>query len=236
MLLTAGLIFLLAGFVKGVVGLGLPAIAMGLLSLSMPPVQAATLLLLPTLVSNAVQVLPLRDAGAILRRIWPLILGVVAGIVLGFALWGGLAGRGAEQALGVLLMVYAGLGFTAWKPRLPERSAVPVGLVTGGIAAATGVFVLPATFWLQSIGLGRADFVRALGLSLGISSLAMGVMLARMPSFGLDDVAASALALAPVLAGQWAGTRLRHRLSEAAFRRVFLVGLMALGFWLVLKG
>lgn len=45
-------VFLLAGFVKGVIGLGLPTVAVGLLSLVMPPVQAAALLILPSMVTN----------------------------------------------------------------------------------------------------------------------------------------------------------------------------------------
>ena len=35
--------FILAGTVKGVIGLGLPTVAMGLLGLAMPPAQAAAL-------------------------------------------------------------------------------------------------------------------------------------------------------------------------------------------------
>ena len=42
MLLTTT-VFLLAGLVKGVVGLGLPTLAMALLALAMPPAQAAAL-------------------------------------------------------------------------------------------------------------------------------------------------------------------------------------------------
>ena len=45
--------FLLAGLVKGVIGLGLPTVAMGLLGLVMPPAQAAALLLVPSLVTKA---------------------------------------------------------------------------------------------------------------------------------------------------------------------------------------
>jgi uncharacterized protein len=37
-------IFVLAGFVKGVIGLGLPTVAMGLLALLMTPAQAAAVL------------------------------------------------------------------------------------------------------------------------------------------------------------------------------------------------
>ncbi|NCY25738.1 MAG: hypothetical protein EBX37_13080, partial [Alphaproteobacteria bacterium] len=53
--IAIALIFTLAGLVKGVVGLGLPTIAMGLLGLWLPPLQAASLLLVPSIVTNMVQ-------------------------------------------------------------------------------------------------------------------------------------------------------------------------------------
>ena len=56
------LAFLLAGFVKGVIGLGLPTVAMALLTLAMPPAEAAALLILPSLVTNLVQMRPLPEA------------------------------------------------------------------------------------------------------------------------------------------------------------------------------
>jgi hypothetical protein len=39
-------VFTLAGFAKGVIGLGLPAISMGLLAVVMPPIEAAAILIL----------------------------------------------------------------------------------------------------------------------------------------------------------------------------------------------
>ncbi len=44
--------FLLAGFVKGVVGMGLPPVAIGIMALTMPPAQAAALVLVPDFVTN----------------------------------------------------------------------------------------------------------------------------------------------------------------------------------------
>ena len=44
--------FMLAGTVKGVIGLGLPTVAMGLLGLAMLPAQAAALLIIPSTVTN----------------------------------------------------------------------------------------------------------------------------------------------------------------------------------------
>ena len=47
--------FVLAGFVKGVIGLGLPTVAMGLLAVVMTPAQAAALLTLPSFLTNVWQ-------------------------------------------------------------------------------------------------------------------------------------------------------------------------------------
>ena len=47
--------FVLAGFVKGVIGLGLPTVAMGLLAIVMTPAQAASLLVVPSLLTNVWQ-------------------------------------------------------------------------------------------------------------------------------------------------------------------------------------
>src|SRR5688500_12206198 len=65
--------FLLAGFVKGVVGLGLPTIAMGLLSLAVAPAEAAVLLIVPSLVTNVWQLVAGPRVGALLRRLWPMM-------------------------------------------------------------------------------------------------------------------------------------------------------------------
>ncbi len=45
-------VFAVAGMIKGTIGLGLPAVSMGLLSLVISPFQAATLLIIPSMVTN----------------------------------------------------------------------------------------------------------------------------------------------------------------------------------------
>ena len=40
-------VFLLAGFVKGVIGLGLPPVSMGLLAVAMPPAHALAIVIVP---------------------------------------------------------------------------------------------------------------------------------------------------------------------------------------------
>ncbi len=65
--------YLLAGFVKGVIGLGLPTVAIGLLGLLMTPAQAAAILVVPSLVTNIWQCTAGGDVLALVRRMWPLL-------------------------------------------------------------------------------------------------------------------------------------------------------------------
>ncbi|MFM9438219.1 uncharacterized protein ACFDR9_005322 [Janthinobacterium sp. CG_23.3] len=231
--------FWLAGTVKGAVGLGLPTVAIALLSLLMTPMEAAALLLLPSLLTNLWQLAAGPDCAPLLRRLWPLLLGVCAGTAAGAALAQRLRADWAGGALGLALMVYAALGLVAvsWSvPARLERWLAPlVGAATGVVSAATGVFVLPAVAYLQALGLGRDQLVQAMGLAFTVSTLALALQLAWSGALHWRGAGASALALLPALAGMATGQWLRRKMPQALFRRCFFTALMALGGQLLLR-
>jgi uncharacterized membrane protein YfcA len=237
--LYAVLTFLLAGFVKGVIGLGLPTIAMGLLAATMPPAEAAALLIIPSFVTNVWQMLAGPHLAAITRRLWPMMVGVCVGTIAGGGLITTVPAHVASAALGTALTLYAVMGLLSLRIEAPagtESWLSPlVGAVTGLITAATGVFVVPAVAYLQAIGLGKDALVQALGLSFTVSTVALAVVLARANAFPSTLAFASLLALLPAIAGMYVGQLALARLSEATFRRVFFAGLLALGAYLVLR-
>ena len=73
--------FLAAGLVKGVTGMGLPTVAMGLLGTVMPPAAAAAILVVPSFVTNLWQLFSGPALGPLLRRLWPMMLCIVIGTV-----------------------------------------------------------------------------------------------------------------------------------------------------------
>jgi len=140
--------------------------------------------------------------------------------------WSGLA-------LGVTLVVYAGYALVAPTFDVPSRLepwlAPVVGFVTGTMTGATGVFVMPAVPYLQSLQLSKDDLVQALGLSFTVSTLALAAGLVAHAAFRVDQLGLSTLALIPAVVGMWLGRIVRRRISPQRFRQLFLSLLLLLG-------
>ncbi|MBA8878844.1 sulfite exporter TauE/SafE family protein [Phyllobacterium myrsinacearum] len=238
-LLLIVLTFFLAGIVKGITGMGLPTVAMGILGTIMPPAGAAALLLVPSFVTNVLQLLSGPSFAALALRLWAMMLTILLGTIAGSWLMANDTAGWTTMGLGAALMIYAGFSLFARQlsvPRHLEPFLSPlVGVVTGVITGATGVFVIPAVPYLQSLGLTKDDLIQALGLSFTVSTVALAIGLTSGGALQLDSLSTSALALAPALLGMWCGQKIRNAISPATFRRWFLICLLLLGLELVLK-
>jgi uncharacterized membrane protein YfcA len=215
-LIVATLTFLIAGFV---IGLGLPTVSMGLLSLVMAPAKAASLLIVPSFVTNVWQLAAGPSFGRLARRLWPMLAGVVVGTLAGTgSLTGSHAGQ-AATALGVLLVLYAVLGLTSVRfsaaPTAEWWLGPLIGALTGLATAATGVFAIPAVPYLGALNLDKEDMIQALGLSFTVSTIALAASLAAGGAFALGDIGASTAALAPALLGMAAGGRVARPVQRA---------------------
>jgi uncharacterized membrane protein YfcA len=223
-----------------VIGMGLPTVAIGLLGLVMPPAQAAAILVIPSLATNIWQLLAGPAFGALIVRLWPMMLGICLGTWAGAGVLTGSNSALASTLLGVALLVYAAVGLFARRFHVPETMErwlnLPIGIGTGLVTGATGVFVLPAVPYLQALKLEREDLIQALGLSFTASTVAMGAVLWDEGVFALSLMGVSLLALLPALAGMWLGTWLRSRIAADTFRRLFFLGLLLLGAHLSLRG
>jgi uncharacterized membrane protein YfcA len=216
--------FLLAGFVKGVIGLGLPTVSIGLLGLLMTPAQAAAILVVPSLVTNVWQAAVGRTLLELARRLWPLLAGTCIGTVIGVALLPRDDNGRATVWLGLALAIYAVLGLVKVQFSVPRHAETWLGLLmgtaTGAITVATGIFVMPG----------------ALGLSFTVSTITLAAALAYTGHVQKSLAWPSIVALAAALVGMGLGQLTRGRIKAETFRLCFFVGLMLLGIHLALRG
>jgi hypothetical protein len=219
--------------VKGVTGMGLPTVAMGVLGAVMSPLTAAAILIIPSFVTNVWQMLAGRDTLRLMRRLWAMMLCIVIGTLLGTRLlvivdpvWSG-------RALGLGLIAYAAyalfLPTLSVPARLESWLSPVIGIVTGLLTGATGLFTIPAVPYVQSLGLQKDELVQALGLSFTVSTVALAGGLLVHDAFRLDQLGLSLLAVIPALAGMWSGSIVRQKISPKIFRRCFLLLLIILG-------
>ncbi|WP_411697155.1 sulfite exporter TauE/SafE family protein [Citrobacter freundii] len=202
--------FVLAGMVKGVTGMGLPTVAMGILGSLISPVAAAAMLLTV----------------------------VVATLLASAWITGGDTTR-TQFALGVALVAYAIWTLAGKKitvaPQREKSYSLVIGFVTGLLTGGTGVFVMPAVPWIQSLGFEKDELVQALGISFTFSTLALALGLWWHNALPVQSLSLSALAIVPALIGQWIGTRVRRVISPLVFKRCFLFCLVGLGTEMMLR-
>jgi uncharacterized protein len=236
LLLLIAAAFLLAGFVKGVIGLGLPTVAMGLLAVTMQPSHALAIVIVPAIVTNIWQTFVgpyLRD---IIRRLWPLMVGTVIGIWLNSGMLTGPYARYGTIVLGILLVIYAIIGlkkFSFSVPRSDEKwIGGIVGVMTGVVSAATGVQVIPSMPFMQAIGMEKDELVQALGVFFTVATLALAFNLTAAGLLTAATALPGAIAMACAFAGMFIGQAVRSRMQPDVFRRWFLIAMILLGIYL----
>jgi uncharacterized membrane protein YfcA len=229
-------VFLLAGFVKGVLGLGLPTVSMGLLAVTMQPSRALAIVIVPAVITNIWQTFGgpyLRD---IVRRLWPLMLGTVVGIWLNAGMLTGPSGRYGSIVLGALLVIYAIVSLSKFSFTVARRDEKwvggVVGVMTGMVSAATGVQVIPSMPFMQAIGMEKDELVQALGVFFTVATLALGFSLTSAGLFSAATAWPGAVAMAGSFAGVFIGQAVRSRMQPEVFRRWFLIGMIFLGLYL----
>ncbi|MGK0543907.1 MULTISPECIES: sulfite exporter TauE/SafE family protein [unclassified Halomonas] len=231
------LIFVLAGLVKGVLGMGMPTVLLALLTVTLGLPDAMALMLVPTVITNVWQALVGGQLLSLCRRLWGFLLMACVGVWPGVWVLSRVDARWLSLLLGGLLILYAALNLSGRQLRFrgSHTQAGWLGACNGLLTGLTGSSVFPGVPFLQSIGLPRDALVQAMGLLFSLSTLSLALALGERELLSVDQLQASCLALLPAGLGMWLGAELRRRLSEARFRQVFLMGLLAMGGYLVIR-
>ncbi|MFU2070975.1 sulfite exporter TauE/SafE family protein [Bordetella hinzii] len=240
LLAVAAATFIVAGIVKGTLGVGLPLVAVPMLSFVLPPLTAISLLVVPVLASNFWQAIKAVEPKRALRRFRglsaALCISTIVSVRLALSLPTDLLNLlvACSVVCAVILMVYR--PDSAIPPQREGKLGVLVGVLAGamgGVSSMTGPFIIT---YLLALRLPREAFIGGISIIYLFGMIPLYASLAVYGRLGLTEMVYSAMALAPMALGMMLGRKLRGLLSEGAFRNVLLGFLSMLALLLIGKG
>jgi uncharacterized protein len=229
-----------AGLLKGIIGVGMPVVALPLLSQFIDIKSAAMLLSMPLIFSNLPQALEGGKTGRCLMQLMPVILGTVPGLFLGVRVLLALDADVAKIIAGLVLMGVGGVTLLAPKLQLRSRLVLPTGItfgffggILGGIAAMPGPLVF---IFLLAKGLRGKAFTKEASLYLVVSAGLLAILLTASRQFTWPDVLVSTAAMLPVVLGMYFGQHIRDKIAPEAFKKLVLIAVIAAGAELLRHG
>lgn len=232
------LTFLLAGTVKGVIGLGLPTISLAILTLAFDLASAMALMLIPSFATNLWQGAVGGHHRVVVRRLWPFMLPATLMVGVGAIALSRFQHDWLSLLLGVLIVAYALVSLAGWRPTITEAQNRWIGPLTGVLngllTGMTGSFVVPGVLYLNSLGLERDAIVQAMGMLFTFATIGLALSLGGAGFLTMDMGLVSLIGLPPAIGGMIVGQRLRAMLSPDRFRRVFFSALLIMGGYIVL--
>lgn len=237
--LVMGLALAAGAIVKGATGMGLPLIALPVLTAAFGLQHAVGLMVIPLIVTNAWQVWRFRrEAGSGAMGFLPRFLAAgVAGILIGTWALTTLPERLLVLGLGLMLLAYVALKLFNPHIGLPAPAARRFGPLAGAgggmLQGATGVSAPIGVTFIHAMNLGRDPHVFAVSamfLTYAVSQLpALWLLGVMQPEWLLQGV----LALVPILIFMPLGQAISGRLSRKAFDWLILVFLGGIGLKMV---
>jgi len=227
------------GVIKGTLGVGLPLLAVPVMSLFISSTQAIALVSVPVLVSNIWQVWQEGSLKASLKRFWPLML-TQALMTIGSVYWT-LSFSVSELNRVLAFALILAVVLMAFKPSFnipPEKEPMTsalVGVTSGLLGGASSLMGPIVISYMMSLKLHRDEFVGCISVIYLNAAWPLYLAMWGFGRMSLDDIAYSFLAIIPMFLGLYAGQKIRHHLSEETFRRALLGFLSVVAVMLVFR-
>jgi uncharacterized protein len=215
------------GFVKGIVGIGLPLVATPLLTYGFSLKTAVALMVLPMMTTNLFQAFQGGMFLTSLQRFWPLLATLLVAVSLSTKLLVVLPQQLLCLVVGLVIIVVPSIAQLFPGLRIPPRWEKPSGAVAGlaagfigGISGFYGPLIIVYLVWLR---LAEDFFVAAVSLMFFVGAVGLGAGLVGFGVSGTDEVVASGFVCLPCFFGLLLGQKLRVGFSERTFGRLLLV-------------
>jgi uncharacterized membrane protein YfcA len=239
-LALAALGIILAGFVKGVSGLGFPTIGVPIAALFLDPQTTVVVITIPAFFMNVIQAVQGRVSLTLVRRFVPIFVFLVPGAVGGTALLARVPAHLLVAVLGVIVTVYAATAL--WRlhlviPLAHERWIGAVtGLCAGMIGGATSIFAPPLAIYLTALQLSKQAFIAIISVCLLVGQVPHLISLVGFRLLTVPRLQVAALFCILSTLGFLLGVHLQRRISQPLFTKVVLATLLVVGLSLLRTG
>lgn len=236
-LVIAGIcaVLLVAGTVKGSLGIGFPAVAMSIFPMFIDPALGVTLMAVPIFVTNAYQFLSVKGWPAIMRRF--LVAGICTTVTIFLVVQfvAHVPSRWINILVGVSLSIFSLASLLKLDPKVNDGWwwQALVG-ISSGLMGGVSAVKAPIMIYTVALKLPREEFICLAGFLFfsGGVGLVAGTFTASLMN-GMT-FALSLAATAAALVGFRVGATIRKRLSDRMFRLLLLWIILALGVRLIL--
>lgn len=236
----APFVFLLAGTVKGAIGIGLPTTVIAILSQFVDPRMAVALGLFPIVLANLWQIH--REGGwrAALARYWPFSVSLAVSILLFSDVAADMRPQTIIMITGIGIALFSGVNLIRRPPPLPARWERPAQVIAGiaaGLAGGlTGLWAPPMVILLLSLRIDKSEFVRASGLLLFLGGMPLMAGYAWNGLLTREIFLWSLAMLIPTFIGFSIGERVRRKMADARFQHAVLIFFLLMGLNMIRRG
>lgn len=237
---VAFIAFVIGGFVKGAIGLGMPVTVVSILCLATDIRTSAMLVLVPVLVTNLWQCINGGKWIKTYQRYWRLTLSMTVILLLTSVTSVVFSDKFITLVVGFVLMLFAAsnllLNTTRISSRVDPQAQYIAGIATGVLGGLSGLIVVPLAIYFAACHLGREQFITCTApfFLLGAGLLSLGYTWNGVLTEEL--MFHSALLVIPAVIGLMAGEKIRPFIPDRKFRRLLLLIFLAMGVNLVQRG
>lgn len=229
--------FLLAGTIKGTVGIGLPTLSISIMAQFVDPRVAIAMLLIPALVTNSWQIY---RGGAVRRSaqlLWPFALVMIVAMYVSALLAPLVSQEFLTAGIGVMVVLWAATSLIKKPLRIPDSLDRPfqvlAGLVSGAIGGLTAIWSPPMVMYLLARHNDKEDFVRFTGFLILCGSVPLVIGYVSNGLLTRELALVSTIMVIPTLIGFSIGEKLRRRLHGDQFQTVVLCVFCLMGLNLI---
>lgn len=232
-LLVIVVTYLVAGLIKGTLGIGFPTAAIALTATVVDARTAIATVIIPMCLINAWQIYRSGHLLEVLLRNWRMVITMVIAIAVFSVISVDVPIRWLTLMLGVVTSVFAILSLWRSPPPIPARfdniAQLITGAISGVIGGLAGIWAPPIIAYLSSRRVSNTEFVQTVGVLLFIGSTILLWGYVRNGMVNSDNALFSTFLLLPAIAGFAIGEQLRKKIASDTFQKLVLLFFLILG-------